>query len=73
MLNPDLIRSLTPLFLAVLGVGMMVFGMTSRVQGDKFSLASNFASMLVGGAAGSTQSGRYRDRDTNLGSRGDDT
>ncbi|MGL5061420.1 MAG: hypothetical protein ACRC62_15715 [Microcoleus sp.] len=68
----DLIRALTPAALGVIACGMMIFGMTSRVDSNKFNTASNFAIFLAGGATGVAQGGRSQTQQRQMSGEGGD-
>lgn len=53
-MSPDLIRSLTPPFLATCGVAVFGIAVVGKVDNNAFNQVSNIVSACLGGAAGAS-------------------
>jgi hypothetical protein len=55
-MSPDLIRALTPPFLAACGVAIFGIAVIGKVDANAFNQVSNIISACFGGAAGASMS-----------------
>jgi hypothetical protein len=53
-MSPDLIRALTPPFLAACGVAVFAIAVVGKVDNNAFNQVSNIVSACLGGAAGAS-------------------